>query len=372
MYARKRHGALLMVATALAATVSAQSPTPVRTEEVRAELVQEHRRVTGSLQAVARTSVASQEPGQVLAVNVDEGMMVQAGDVIAQLDARRLTAQLAEARARVERLRSALVERESELTFATFERRRIATLYDQQAANDRERVAAETGLQAAEARVVAAERAIGEATRQLELLEIRLADTTVRAPFDARVVARQVDAGEWIEPGEPIVTVVSTGAIEARLEVPERFAAVVAREVERIHLELAGLDRTVASSQVRVIPDVNPQARIFSVILTIDDPDAYLAPGMSVAAWIPTSDQAEHLTVPKSALVRADDASYVYRSDPGSAGEPTAVRTPVRVLFDWEDRVVVAAEGLAAGDRVIVEGNERIAPGTRLTLADAR
>jgi RND family efflux transporter MFP subunit len=239
-------------------------------------------------------------------------------------------------------------------------------------ANERESVEAASRFGAAQARVDAAKRAIVEGQRQVDLLKIRLEDMTVRAPFDARVVVRHVDPGEWIEPGEPIVTLVSTGAIEARLEVPERFSASVAEHADRIYADVVGLGSTLPSTEVRVIPDVDPQARLFRVVLTLDNPEGALAPGMSVVAWIPTSDEAEHLTVPKSAVVRSGRDAYVYRSATNAEGKATAARTPVKVLFDWQDRLAVVADELKAGDSVIVEGNERLMPGAELALADAK
>lgn len=365
----------LMLIAAMAATAAARAqapPTPVRTDTVTTERVQEHRRVTGSLQAVARSSVASQEAGQVVSVETDEGRRVHKGDVIARLDDRRLAAQLAEALARVNRAESNLAERKSELAFAEFENRRLENLRRGLDASERESKEAETQLSAAAARVEAAQRAIIEGQRQADLLKIRLDDMTVRAPYDARVVARHVDAGEWIEPGEPIVTLVSTGTIEARLEVPERFAAPVAQYADRIYADVIGVGQTIPSTDVRVIPDVDPKARSFRVVLTLDNPNDTMAPGMSVTAWIPTTDEAEHLTVPKSAVVRSGRDAYVYRSTNATDGQATAAKTPVTVLFDWQDRVVVAADQLRAGDRVIVEGNERIVPGNALALGDAK
>lgn len=357
---------------ALAGAAHAQAPTAVRTEEVRMEKVQEHRRVTGSLQAVARSAVAAQEAGQVLAVLTDEGLTVKAGDAVARLDARRLEAQLAEAKARVERAESELLGRQAELEFAEFENRRLTNLRSDDIASDRESMEATTQLGAAQARVEAARRAITEGRRQVDLLAIRLADMTVVAPFDARVVTRHVDAGEWIEPGEPIVTLVSTGRIEARLEVPERYAESVARHADRIYADVVGLGQTLPSTDVRIIPDVDPKARTFRVVLTLDDPAGVLAPGMSVAAWIPTTDEAEHLTVAKSAVVRNGRDAYVYRTESAAEGKAKAARTQVTVLFDWQDRLAVDAEGLQAGDRVIVEGNERLMPGADLALADGQ
>ncbi|MCA9256597.1 MAG: hypothetical protein KDA33_13205, partial [Phycisphaerales bacterium] len=136
--------------------------------------------------------------------------------------------------------------------------------------------------------------------------------------------------------------------------------------------DIVSLDETIPSTKVRMIPDVDPQARSFHLVLTLDDPDDQMAPGMSVVAWIPTSDEAEHLTVPKSAVVRNGHDAYVYRSVANANGGATAATTPVKVLFDWRDRVAIASDALAPGDDVIVEGNERIAPGTPLALAASR
>ncbi len=360
--------AMLSVAAAIlvATPAIAQMPIPVRTESVTSERVQEHRRVTGSLQAVARSSVASQEAGQVLSIVTDEGMRVTEGQVIAQLDARRLKSQLAETLARVSRTESDLVERQSALEFAEFENRRLTNLREGLEASEREAMVARTEFSAAKARVEAAQRAILEGQHQAELLQIRLDDMTVRAPYDARVVTRHVDPGEWLQPSEPIVTLVSTGAIEARLEVPERFADPVAQYADRIYADVIGVGQTIPSTGLRVIPDVDPKARSFSVILTLDNPDDLLSPGMSVVAWIPTSDEAEQLTVPKSAVTRNGKEAYVYRTTQDADGATKASRTPVKVLFNWEDRVVVDAENLQAGDTVIVEGNERLMPGATL------
>ncbi|MCA9256276.1 MAG: efflux RND transporter periplasmic adaptor subunit, partial [Phycisphaerales bacterium] len=276
---------LILLALPARFATAQQGPTPVLTGQVTKEKVQQHRRVTGSLQAVSRSSVASQEAGQLIEILTDEGMTVAKGDIIARLDARRLEAQLAEAEARVLRADSDLVERQSELEFAEFEMNRLKKLQQTNAASSRESMQAKSSFDAASARVEAARRAINEGQRQVELLRIRLEDMTIRAPFHARVVQRHVDPGEWINPGDAVVTLVSTGAIEARLEVPERFASAVTRNAERIYADIVSLDETIPSTKVRMIPDVDPQARSFHLVLTLDDPDDQMAPGMSVVAW---------------------------------------------------------------------------------------
>lgn len=274
-----------------------------------------------------------------------------------------------EAEARLLRTRSELEEHRAELEFAEYEHQRISTLHDGRVASDRETEDAKRLIGVAQARVEAALRAVAEGEREVELLSIRLEDMTVRAPYDARVVERHVDAGEWIEPGESIVTLVSTGTIEARLEVPERYAEPVARHADRIYVEVAGMGQTLPSTEVRVIPDVDPRARTFRVVLTLDNGEGALSPGMSVSAWIPTTEESERLTLPKNAIIRSGREAYVFRTAADDEGRTVAAQTPVSVLFDWGDRVAVSSEGLRAGDLVVTEGNERLMPGVRLALA---
>jgi predicted deacylase len=70
------------------------------------------------------------------------------------------------------------------------------------------------------------------------LLQVRLDDTTIAAPFDGYVIERHVEPGEWVRPGDPIITLVSAGIIEAWIEVPERFAGDIAQATTPITVEV--------------------------------------------------------------------------------------------------------------------------------------
>lgn len=349
------------------AAVLAQPAAVVRTAEITEDLVQQHRRVTGSLWAVSRSAVAAQEPGLVESVLVDEGTRVGTGEVIATLDARRLRAQLDEARAEHANHKAVVAQRVAELRFAELDLDRVRAAHGQAAANERELSEAETLVGVRQSQLEAARRVAEQAARRVELLEIRLEDMTVRAPFDARVVSRHVEPGEWLEPGRPVVTLVSTGSIEARLEVPERYTSSMLQDVPRLYVELEADGRTVPSVDVRPVPDVDPRARTFQVFVTLDNASGDLAPGMSVSAWVPTSDETFALLTPKDAVIRNGRDAYVYRVGDGAA--PEAERTSVKVLFAWGDRLAIAADELHAGDRVVIEGNERLMPGAPVTLA---
>ena len=80
-------------------------------------------------------------------------------------------------------------------------------------------------------------------------------------------------------------------------------------------------------------------------------------------------EEAEQLTVPKAAVTRNGKDAYVYRTQ-NKDGKTTAARTPVTVLFNWAGRAIVESDELKNGDKVIVEGNERLMPGATLAQAE--
>jgi RND family efflux transporter MFP subunit len=367
-----RAAAAAVVAFSVFPTLALAQSATVRTASVTEEVVQNHHRVTGSLQAVSRASVATQEAGLIEAVLVDEGDSIAAGQIIARLDARRLSAQLEEARAERANILALVAQREAELEFARFDRDRVASAHQQGAATAREVSETETSLGVRTAQLDAARKQVDSIERRVELLEIRLEDMTVRAPFDSRVVLRHIEPGEWIEPGQPLVTLISTGLIEARLEVPERFAESLLHGGEnQLYVELSTDGRSLPSIRVRPVPDIDPRARTFQVFVTLSNDAGDLAPGMSVSAWVPTSDKRLALLAPKDAVVRDGKNAYVYRVTEGETA--TAQQSPVTVLFSSGNQLAIdAGSGLAPGDRVIVEGNERLMPGAPVTLASLR
>ncbi|MEM9082553.1 MAG: efflux RND transporter periplasmic adaptor subunit [Planctomycetota bacterium] len=364
----RRAVAAALASLSLLPALAAAQPTTVLTAEVAEELVQEHRRVTGSLQAVSRAAVAAQESGLVESVLVDEGSLVRKGDLIVSLDARRLNAQLEEARAEHANYEAIVAQRVAELDFTRLDRDRIQQAHNNGAASERELSEVETMLGVRESQLESTRRVVESTARRVDLLEIRLNDMQVRAPFDARVVSRHVEPGEWTEPGRPVATLVSTGTIEARLEVPERYASSVFANPELLFVQLASDGRSVPSVSVRPVPDVDERARTFQVFVTLDNTSGELAPGMAVNAWVPTSQESLALLAPKDSVIRDGRDAYVFRvNDNGDTSE--ADKTPVTVLFTWGDMLAVSSQNLDAGDEVVVEGNERLLPDAEITSA---
>ncbi len=345
-------------------------PTAVRAVAVKQQQVEPHHRFTGSLKAVARGSVAALEDGRVLEVTVREGATVREGDVIARIDARRLTAQKGELEAAYGTAEALIAQREAELRQATLDMERSTSLIRNNAISQQQFERSETELTIAKAKLETDRRRLDEIRRQLELINVRLDDTEVHAPYDGQVISRHTEPGEWIRAGEPFVTLVSTGQIEAWLEIPERYAGTVSQYAQSIPVDIVGTDRAFSSISAKRIHDVHARTRTFQYVLTLNSDDAILTPGMSVVAWLPTGPSQQHLTVPKDAVIRSAGIAYVYKAVAGKEGATTAVRTPVKVQFETSDLIVIESPQLADGDLVVVEGNERLMPGMSIAVTE--
>lgn len=351
--------------TALASfnEASAQGPTPVFVAPVVQETTQEFERVIGSLRAKRISEMAALEEGALIELAVREADVVAQGDVIARIDDRRLKASRAQLEADLAMAGATLTERQAQLTNAKADLDAIERASKSGAISDRDLRNARTAVQTSEALANAAQQSITALEAQRDLLDLRLADTVVRAPFAATVTMRHAEIGQWIRPGDPLVTLVSTGALEAWLDIPERLVGRVdtAREAMQVHLEASGQD--VKGTKARSVPTVDMRARTFNLILDIANDANALHPGMSISAQIPVGQPAKHLVVPKDAIVRRGDSALLVVVD----AESKAQYAPVRVLFASGAGFAVESlvpGGLTAGTQVVVEGNERTFPGT--------
>jgi len=356
-------GALALLAL-LGSAVQAQQV--VIAEEIAQEEVQRRERVIGSLRAASSATLAALEEGALVEVAVKEGAAVEKGAVIARTDTRRLVAMRNETRAELAAAEAIRRQREAELENAKQDLVAIEAAARDNAVSDRVLREARMTVAVREAQILAAAEAISTIEGRLELLEVRIDDAVVRAPFDGEVIARHAEPGEWIRPGEPIVTLNSTGTIEAWLEVPERFIGDLDLDAV-VLVETSATGREFRSVRNRLLPQVHERARTFSLIAEIETHGGALKPGMSISAWIPVGKRVAGTIVPKDAVLRRGGAVLAYRVN--TEGEASVAElVHLQVLFELPEHVVVEAGALNAGELVVVEGNERLAPGAPVRL----
>jgi len=363
---------VLALLLAAAAPVGAQErpPAPVTVRAVATETVAQRERVLGSVRAASEAVLAALEEGAVLTFDLREGTAVRRGEALVVLDPRRLAASraaLAAARAEAEATQA---QRAAELRDAEADLAALAAASQRDAIAERELRRARTAALVAEAQAAAAAQRLVALAAELELLDLRLADMTLRAPFDGVIVERHVEVGEWVKVGDPLVTLVSTGALEVWLDVPERLFGVVTAERLGATLGVAvGAGNAPFEAQLpRVVPRIDPRSRTFPLVSALP-PGTAVSAGASASAWLDVGTPVEAVLVPKDALVYRPGgvAVMLVVGEGGTEGAPlkgTAALVPVVIRFERERDVAIQPGALPPGAWVVTEGNERLFPGT--------
>jgi len=325
-------------------------------------------RVIGTLRAMARSELAAREAGPVLEITVNEGDKVEKDTVIARIDPRRIEAQLAEARAEITIAEALVHQKKARVNRSTIDLEMKEKLFTSKAISESEVLDARSANNVDNSVSAATQDSLKAAQSRLELLAVRLQDLEIRAPFAGTVVARHIELGEWAEPGASIVTLVSSGDIEAWLQVPERFSSVT--RGQKIPVTLSSTGQTIESTSLTIVPEAGTETRTLQMIAVLPNPNGTLVPGLSVTADIPISENIERLAVPVNAVVQGYAGPSIFVPAPQGKGLPTAQRIPVQILFQDDELIYLNAEGLKAGDPVIVEGNERLFPSQPLIIGE--
>lgn len=363
-------GVLGMVVALAPSTARAQQggppAAPVRFDKVRSERLERQRTVTGGLRAVNRSRVAAEHQGLVMKLEVDVGDRVESGQPIAQLDDTLLQLDLDRLRAQHESADAKVQENEARVDKAQRDVERLEAAVGRGGVSETELEDARLDLKAAEALAGEAKADLASSEAQIKYAQEEIEKMSVRAPISGYVVAKSVEVGEWVDEGGEVVQIVDLSKVDAWLDVPERFVAPVASAGATVKVVIDALDRTVESSDVVVVAEGDNLARTFPVRVRLDNPEGAMRPGMSVMGLVPTGIPANVLTVSKDAILRDDAGTYVY-SDMGGKAIPIRLRK----LWAVGDRVVVEADGLKPGMRVVVEGNERLYPSQPIRDAGA-
>jgi len=353
--------ALAALVLALPAAASAQDATRVRVDAVTTEPFSQTVPILGRLVASQRGEVAARVAAAIERVEVQVGDRLAAGDVIADLDRDRLESRAALARARVTAAQAQIEADEAQLSLLAQERQRLLRLRESAAFSPAQLADKRQEIEAASARITRAEAQLDEARADLALAEDDLEDAVIRAPYPGVVTARYVSAGDYLNPGEPVVSLLDDGSLEIEADVPStRVRNLDAGDEVTVRFEGA----TAATARLRaIVPDENPLTRTVAVRFAIAAVagERFLATGQSVTLDIPVGARREVVTVDKDAVLRRPDGDMVYVAADGEA-QPRPV-----TLGEAVGNRFVVEDGLAAAELVVVRGNERLRPGQPIT-----
>ena len=290
--------------------------------------------IVGSIQPERKADLRAEVQAVVMQVLKENGDVVKKGDLLVRLDDTSIRDALASARAAERSAQQALDQAQRQ--FERMKTLRASGMASAQALDDADgrRNSAQSDLEAAKARVVAARQ--------------QMQRTEVRAPFDGIVSERKASAGDSAQVGKELLKVIDPGSMRFEgLVSADQIGAVKAGQSVTFRVNGYG-DKDFAGRVRRVNPAANATTRQVEVLVDFTGKDQPRLAGLYAEGRVETSS-ADSLTIPVSALVRDGDQASAWRV----AGEKLQ-KVPV-VIGDRDSRhgKVVVKSGLAEGDQVI-------------------
>ena len=287
---------------------------------------------TGTLLGRESVALVSELSRRLVKVHADEGMAVDKGDVLFELDSTDLRAELAKA------------EVQARLARATLDR--TEKLGAEGLSNQQE-------LELARAR-------LDELGAERQLLSVTLQKTMIRAPFSGELGLRRVSEGAWVSPSTLLATLQDTSSLKLDFTLPERYAGAV-RRGGTFRFRVDGQSETFTGKITALEPSVDAATRSLLVRGVVDGATALL-PGSSASIEVPLRVE-QALLVPAIAIIPGIEGRRVYVAD---AGRVRSV--PVEIGFRAADRAQVLS-GLAPGDRVITTNLLRLREGAPVKIS---
>jgi len=351
--------------------------TPVHVYTVAEETTRRHVQAAGSLYALEESTLSSEVEGRVSQVLVDVGDNVKEGQALIQLDPQELQLE-------VDRQQGLVRQVRAQLGIGTGDppptdpqklasvQRAAADLFDAERKNGRaqemfkDKLISQQQLDEAASRFQSTRASYTLALQEVDrlkallvsseaserLAEKKLSDATIRAPFSGSIKTRDVHPGEYLRVQGPVMVLVRTDTLRARLAVPERWAGWV-KHGATVDLQVEAFPGETFHGHVsRINPAVAQDSRTFEAEALIANPEARLKPGFFVQASIPSEKEEKTIFLPEDAVNYRYGVYKVFLLK-GNRVSEHQIR-PAGQTEDQRGKRFEVAEGLKPGDRVAV------------------
>ena len=318
-------------------------PSAITTTVAKKEIWPSTLNVVGTMTAIHGVTVSADLPGTVDQIKFDSGKWVQAGDVLVELDTRQERAQLA------------AMEAQRDLTKINYARM-------QQLVN--EGVISRSDYDKATADQKAADANAAE-------VRAAIARKTIRAPFSGVLGIRQVNLGQYLAAGSPIVPLQSLNPIYVTFSVPQQAIAhvQVGHTVRVTSEDLAGLSFTGRVNALDSVVDQN--TRNVQVQATLNNPQGKLRPGMFVQVEVGVGAQRSLIPLPASAISYAPfgDSVFVVTDMKDAKGQTyRGVRQQFVKLDGARGDQVGVVSGINPGDEIVTSGVFKLRNGAAVAV----
>ena len=357
---RSKAGVLAGILLALASAAFAQTYEPV---PVISKAISRTVELPGEFLPFLSVSLHAKVPGYVERVLVDRGSKVENGQLLAELSAPEMAAQIAEAESKVQAIESDRIQAEAQLAAAqsTYDRLKKAAETPGAIAGN-ELIQAQRQVEASQALVRSRQQAKGAAEAAVNAEKQMQSYLRITAPFNGVVTERLVHPGALVGPGADAVLFIIQQMSQLRLvvAVPEEHVGGI-MEGAKISFQVPAFpQRTYSGTLARISHALDQATRTMAVELDVTNRDGSLAPGMYPSVKWPIRRSQPALFVPKTSVVTTTERTFVVRDRNGQA--------------EWVDVRKGASDGdlvevmgdLRAGDRVVRVATDELREGSPL------
>ena len=336
------------------------APQPVATVTMRPQPTSLTQEYPAQLEASNTVEIRPQVAGILLRQAALEGAPVKRGQMLFEIDPQPYSAALAQAQAGLAQAHAALAQAERDLA-------RARPLTEQDAISQRELDATIAAHESAQSQVKAGEAAVKTA-------ELNLGYTQVRSPIDGVMSRALVRIGGVVTAYTTLLTTVyQTDPMYVNFSVGEQRLLQVQRELGRpldqhnpsqrqFRILLAdGSEYELPGSMNFVDAAVDLRTDTLAIRLTVPNPKQFLHAGQYIRVVVATRERPNALLLPQRAVQVLQDKNYVWIVDPAGKAQQRDVKMGQQQGNDW-----VVEEGLAPGDVVVVDGSQKLKPGTHV------
>lgn len=326
-------------------------PAPVVLQTVESELLTLQATVTGNLRPLQKIFLSVEESGRVTKIHKRQGDLVQKGKLLAEIKNPSLSA-------RFELQKSTSKEVQIQLKFL-----KKKWLLTQELS--KKKIATPVQLEEDKARYFLQMVKLESTVIEIQRLENLLKSFQVKAPFDGQILKAPLELGQWVTPATVLYQVVSYQMYELDVSVPGRYLGQIPIN-QKVSVQVKEAKTFLEGKIHAIVQYVDETTGNFWVKIHVPNPEGLSLSGLLVEVSLPIGTPTERMLVSRDAIVRRGDKIYVVLSKNG-----IAQITPVKILGNQGDRVMIQAKDLKPGEQVVIRGNERLFSGMKIQVKPA-
>jgi multidrug efflux system membrane fusion protein len=326
---------------------------PVEVARVEARSVEYTVSAVGSVEAFERIEITSRIPGAVERVHFSEGNVVGPGSLLVEIEPERYRIAVRSARATLEKAQASEAE-----AMTGLKRREMVNAQNPALVKEEDLDAWRTRVSTARAEVAQARSSVG-------LAELNLREAFVRAPAAGVIQTRNIQTGQYVQPGATLATLVRREPLLLRFQVPEQDAARI-RPGMKARFNVRESSRQYSAELTHVAAAADSTSRMVAVTARVDDPArGELRPGSFAQVTVPVGSTVEAPVIPQVAIRPSERGflAFVVEGD-------VAREREVQLGLSTADGRVEVKSGVKVGEKLVVRGAEALRDGAKVRVTE--